>query len=404
MIRSVYDVGEAHVRLQAPEGWVVLEPRGERVILHDPTGLSPIFVEPLPGVADPETWIERLAHRDKQMTGLQRSATGNGFRLTLSWTSGGARVERAYRIQCVPSHRQKAGVWVAASVDLDGHRIRNRLLGAVFPHLTPAPQLSGEPGLRQYIEDDQRFPDGSATGPGFTLRLPPAHIVRGVTPAGFDIHADGTAVGTLWVSPLLSGDLSIDLVGSRDPFATNALLRRLERGLRVWDAEFRGYWHGATQMNWADWAPPRAPDARSSPPRPAPRPSAPAPPSPQVADPNAAWESRLRGTLLRCTSTSSGGYDPRFAFGGYREGQIVLHATRQVDWNETVHTSATYGGLYVGGPTHTRRTGVWKIETEEGTTRLVLYCGSDGIHRFSLGLTASGDVTLDGQRHRLVRI
>jgi hypothetical protein len=409
MIRTVFDVGDAHVRLQAPEAWPTLEPRGTRVILHDPAASSAIFVEPLANVGDPTAWIARLADGGRRITALQRSSAPEAFRLVVSFTSRGVPIERAYWIERVPSQRVKSGVWVAASVDLDGDRKRGRLLGAVFPRGAPAPQLSGESGVRQYIEDDQRAADGSSQGPGFTVRLPSAHSVRQATSSGFEIVVGDNPVGTLAITPCASGDLTIEMPNARDATEAEAFLKRARRGLRVWDDDFRGYWQRPPRVDWTDWALP--PPTPSPPPAPKPQSAAPAParspslPPAPVDDLVTVWDSRLRGRVLDYSSTGSSGYDARFSFRSYRQSRIVLHDTHQVEWSETVHTSASYGGLYIGGPVHTRRSGRWRVEAEGNATRLVLYCGSDGgVHRFQLGLTGSGDVTLDGLRHRVARM
>jgi hypothetical protein len=106
--------------------------------------------------------------------------------------------------------------------------------------------------------------------------------------------------------------------------------------------------------------------------------------------------------VLHYSSSGSGGYDPRFSVGGYRKSHIVLDPTHRVEWDETVHTSATYGSFYLGGPTHERRTGRWAVEAAGTTVQLVLYCGSEGgVHRLDLG--ANG-VWLGSRRYTLTKL
>ena len=461
MLRTVYDVGEAHVRLQAPEGWVRLSQRGPRIVLRDPSCPTPLFVEPLPDAGDVDSWIVQLAGAGKRITGFQRSDAPDARRFVLTWTSRETPVERAYRIERVPSYRAAAGVWVAASIDLDGDRKRYKLLGAVFPHPSPAPQLSGEPGIRQYFEDDQRSPEGARTGPGYTLRLPRFHTIRDASDRRFLVHVhdeplawmtiEGAAKGpaavvaemeawkrdrgasvrqlsdAAWLvdfpgaapAPpstsecLLSislGDaahVAITMSGGRTADDLEEFLRRAHRGFRPWSDQFRGHWQAAAAVSWADAMAP-SPAAAPGPPVPAPAPvsTPPVTPSGPVPAPapasalQAEWESRLSGAVLQYSSSGSAGYDPHASLVGYRKSRIVLYPTHRVEWNETVHVGGGYG-LYMGQQTREHRSGRWAVEVSGATAQLVLYCGSEGgVHR--LDLTATG-VWLGARKYSLAR-
>src|SRR5688572_26262511 len=119
MPRTICDLGDAHIRLQAPDHWMQVEARGSRVILSDAGCSTPIFLEPLPTVEAVDTWIAALVTRKSRLHGHQECSKPDARRFVLTITSREGTVERAYQLQRVPSSRSML-VWVAASIDLDG--------------------------------------------------------------------------------------------------------------------------------------------------------------------------------------------------------------------------------------------------------------------------------------------
>ena len=53
---------------------------------------------------------------------------------------------------------------------------------------------------------------------------------------------------------------------------------------------------------------------------------------------------------------------------------------------------------------HGQRSGIWRVELENGVPRLVLYCGREGgVHHFDLGAVSASYVTCNGRRYTLVK-
>lgn len=433
MFRTVFDLAEHQVRLQAPDGWTRLQRRADRIVLRDTECPTPIFVEPLPRVTDVDDWIRRFVRPSTHVTRYQRDADGDARRFVL--TAAG-KPERGYCVRRVRSSQRPAAHWISASIDVDGERGRLRRLTDVFPPAGSAVNVAGEGHVRQYLEFDPQS-GGSASSPGWTLTLPAEHSIREREDDSFLIYTGEARFGwmTLRTEPAAANAsaeaevvfsngsagsdapdaelrvpcgerqaLVLSLVADLGPEDVRMFVRRVHRGFRVWDDTFRGHWKGPARTEWIDAALPAAP-APPSPPRPQPTPVTP-PPAAPPPDPGVAlqaeWDARLSGRELRFVRTAAGpGYDPGFSFGGYREEEIALHPNHQVRWEQVVHTSASVPGLYIGGPTRTRRTGVWRVEVQGRRPQLVLYCGSEGgVHRFDLAEDGTRAVTLDGRRFR----
>ena len=189
MLRTVYEIyGDSLVRLQAPDGWVRLACRGSRIILRHASCPTPIFVEPLPQLENVDAWIDGLVFGGKRVSGHQRSSDPEAQRFVLTLSSRNGSLERANRIQRVRSSAKTSGMWVVASVDLDGDRKRGRLLGSIFPPLTDAQNLPSGSGFRQYLENNQRNKQDERSGPGFNLKLPRLNAVADFSEGRFLVH------------------------------------------------------------------------------------------------------------------------------------------------------------------------------------------------------------------------
>ena len=428
VFRTVFDLAEHQVRLQAPEGWTRLQRRADRIVLRDLACPTPIFVEPLPRVSDVDDWIRRFSAPLTAVTRYQRTADGEARRFVVTGTGN---LERGYCVRRVRSSQRSAALWISASIDIEGERGRLRRLTDVFPPAGFALNVVGEGHVRQYLECGPQSAE-SASGPGWTLKLPAEHSIREREDDSFLIYTGEARFGwmTLRVEPAAANasadaeivfsdgtsgsdapdaelrvpcgerqTLVLSLVADLGPEDVRMFVRRAHRGLRIWDDAFRGHWKEPARTEWIDAAIPPAP------PRPQPTPVMP-PPAAPPPDPGvtlqAEWDARLSGRELRFVRTAAGpGYDPGFSFGGYREEEIVLQPNHQVRWDQVVHTSASIPGLYIGGPTRTRRTGVWRIEIQGRRPQLVLSCGSEGgVHRFDVAADGPRAVTLDGRRYR----
>jgi hypothetical protein len=437
MPRTVCDLGDHHVRLQAPDGWMQIEQRGARVVLRDPSCAAPIFLEPLPATIDVDSWIAALVTRKATVDRHQVAANGTARRFVLTMRTSGGVIERAYQLQRVASSRS-ARAWVAASIDLDGDAARRQLLAQLFPGSSGTPNVSDGSGLRQFIEDAPRAVAGWPGSPGFTLKLPRAHTIadasslrvllrEGDAPFGWltcgrtgvnaatvtatlaalqqqrgafvervsDMArlamvpgAAGVVIeSTLWVTADATGHLvfSLEKSGGRDQIVD--FFRRLVRGLRLWTGGFVGYWTPPAPISWKTFVPAPPPVA---------------PPS----DLKAEWESRLCDSMLHHTSVPvSSGYDRRFDFFGNKKVSIYLHAGGRAGWDEEGFLSASVPGLPSFGPGEyqTNKRGTWQVQVKAASAYLVLDFGRDGYHRLELGQT--GDtITLDGRRYRYVKI
>jgi hypothetical protein len=437
MPRTICDLGDAHIRLQAPEGWMQVEPRGSRVILSDAGCSAPIFLEPLPTVEAVDTWIAALVTRKNRLHDHRECSKPDARRFVLTITSREGVVARAYHLQRVPSSRSRL-VWVAASIDLDGDASRAQLLAQVFPGVTQVPNVADDSGLRQYIEAE-----------GFTLKLPRTHSVAAAADERFQLRegealfgwlkcglfaADAATVtetidelqrrrgaivqemsGTsrLVMVPSQGDDVhdcalfveagerylvfSLEKSGRRDPILE--FFRRLVRELRPWAADFHGYWTAPHSLAWRDFkpAPPPAPVPPPAP-SPPPRPVAP-PPSPDL---RTEWKERLSGAVLHYKSSPSGS-QPRGFFSGGREVTIHLYRDGTATWEESGFVSTTLPGMYSGGPYRKRQSGTWIVQALDPSAWLVLHLSQDGNQRLPLG--RSGDkVTLDGTPYSVIKV
>jgi hypothetical protein len=437
MPRTICDLGDAHIRLQAPDGWMQVEARGSRVILSNPGCSTPIFVEPLPAVEAIDPWIAALVTRKARLTGHQECSKPDARRFVLTITSREGTIERAYHLQRVPSSRSTR-IWVAASIDLDGDASRAQLLAQVFPGVKQVSNVSNESGLRVYIEAE-----------GFTLKLRRAYSVaeaaelrfllrEGEAPFGWltygRIAADAATVTetidelqqrrgaivqrmsetsrlimvpggrdevqecTLWVEAGERGHLVFSLENSARRDQMVDFFRRLARGLRLWADDFNGYWTAPHALAWKDFkaAPPPAPVPPPAP-SPPPRPVAPPPP-----DLRTEWKERLSGAVLHYKSSPSRS-QPRGFYGGGRDVTIVLHRDGNASWEESGFVSTTLPGMYMGGPYTKRQSGTWIVQALDTSAWLVLHLSQDGRQRLALG--RSGDkITLDGLAYTIVKV
>jgi len=452
MARTVYDLGDHHVRMQAPDGWMQVEQRGGRVVLKDPTCAAPLFLEPLPATAAVDTWIKALVTTKVTLDRHQESSDGSARRFVLTMRTSGGVIDRAYQIQRVEWTRS-IRPWVAASIDLDGDTARRQLLAQVFPGVSGTLNVTEGSGLRQFIEDGPRAVAGWPDSPGFTLKLPRGHTVAeasalrlllraGDAPFGWltcgRLGVDAAVVGetldevqqrrgaivenlsgvarlamvpeaeglvsecTLWVTADETGHLvfSLERSGGREEIMD--FFRRLLRGLRLWTGGFRGYWTAPSAISWRALTP-----APPPPPRPTPQPSPPpAPPAPSTRDLKAEWESRLSNAMLHFASEPvTPGYDRRFDFFGHKTISIYLHAGGRAGWDEEGFLSASVPGLPDFGPGdyRTRKSGTWQVLATAASAHLVLDFGRDGYHRLELG-PVGDKVTLDGRSYRIVKI
>jgi hypothetical protein len=438
MPRTICDLGDAHIRLQAPDHWMQVEARGSRVILSDAGCSTPIFLEPLPTVEAVDTWIAALVTRKSRLHGHQECSKPDARRFVLTITSREGTVERAYQLQRVPSSRSML-VWVAASIDLDGEASRAQLLAQVFPGVKQVSNVANDSGLRQYIEAE-----------GFTLKLPRTHSVAEAAELRFQLRegealfgwlrcgriaADAaTATETidelqqrrgaiaqrmsetsrlvmvpaqgdevhdcmLWVEAGERGHLvfSLEKSGRRDLMVD--FFRRLVRGLRPWAADFHGYWTAPHSLAWRDFKPAPAP-APVPPPAPSPPPRAVAPPPPP--DLRTEWKERLSGAVLRYKSSPSGS-QPRGFYGGGREVTIYLHPDGTAAWEESGFVSTTLPGMYMGGPYTKRQSGTWILQALDTSAWLVLHLSEDGRQRLPLGRSGN-KVTLDGMPYSMIKV
>jgi hypothetical protein len=433
MPRTICDLGDAHIRLQAPDHWMQVEERGSRVVLRDAGCSTPIFLEPLPAVAAVDPWIAALVTRKTGIRGHQECSTPDARRFVLTITGSEGTVERAYHLQCVPSSRSTL-VWVAASIDLDGDPSRARLLAQVFPGVTQVPNVADGSGLRQYIEAD-----------GYTVKLPRGYSVAEAEELRFQLregtamfgwltcrHVDAAATATLdelqrrgaIVQPMAGtsrlvlvpagGDevhdcalwmeagerghvvFSLEKSGSRDLML--GFFRPLARELRPWTAPFHGYWTPPHSLEWRDFTPapppaPKPPPAPAPPPRPAVSPSTP--------DLRGEWKERLSGAMLHYKSGPSGS-SPRGFYGGGREVTIHLLRDGTVTWEESGFVSTTLPNMYMADRYEKQQSGTWLVQAD-ASAWLVLHLSKDGRQRLPLGRI--GDkVTLDGTPYSLIKV
>jgi hypothetical protein len=438
MPRTICDLGDAHIRLQAPDRWMQVEARGSRVILSDASCSTPIFLEPLPTVEAIDAWIAALVTRKSRLHGHQQCSKPDARRFVLTITSRQGTVERAYHLQRVPSTRAMP-VWVAASIDLDGDGSRAQLLAQVFPGVKQVSNVADDSGLRQYVEAE-----------GFTLKLPRAHSVAEADGLQFRLREGETLFGwlrcgrvaadaatvtetidelqrrrgaiaermsetsrlvmvpgqgdgvdgcTVWVEAGEQGHLVFSLETSRRRDLILTFFRRLVRELRPWAADFHGYWTAPHSLAWSDFKP-------APPPAPVP-PPAPSPPSHPVAPPpapdlRAEWHERLSGAVLHYKSSPSGS-QPRGFYDGGREVTIYLHRDGTAAWEESGFVSTTLPNMYMPGRYTKRQSGSWILQALETSAWLVLHLSQDGRRR--LPLSRSGDkVTLDGRPYSITKV
>ena len=444
MTRAICDLGDAHIRLQAPDGWMLVEPRGLRVVLSDPSCSTPMFVEPLPAVEHIDQWIGALVTKKTRLAGHQACSKPDGRRFVLTIQAREGSVERAYHLQRVPSSRSQR-IWVAASIDLDGDAARARLLDQVFPGVARVSNVSDESGLRQFIEAE-----------GYTLKLPRAQSVAEATEMRFLLREGEATFGwlgcgrigagvatvteaieglerrrgavvqrlsetarlvmvpaggddvqecTLWVEAGETGHvmLALEKSGSRDRMLD--FFRRLTRGLRLWTPEFHGYWTSPHALAWKNFTPP-PPPAPVPPPAPSPPPRPVAPPPPDL---RTEWKERLSGAVLHYRRSPSAGSQPRGFYGGDREVTIILSRDGDVSWEESGFVSTTLpgvsgmSGMYNGGHYTKRQSGTWIVQAQDTSAWLVLHLSKDGRQR--LALDRSGDkITLDGLVYSIVKV
>ena len=153
--------------------WIRLESRGKRIVLRDPCCPTPIFVELLYRIERVDRWIAALATGGKRITGFQQTPDFSARRFVLEGTGASRRCSvHIGFIEWQQGQRSQLGCRL--DLDLDGHRQRSRILGALF---SPTAETSvREVGhLVQYLENDGRpcWPPpcaGSGSGSPFSER------------------------------------------------------------------------------------------------------------------------------------------------------------------------------------------------------------------------------------------